>query len=235
MFGQNQVTKPFPDEKGKLLVNDIFYTIQGEGPDAGRPAVFIRLAKCNLRCHFCDTEFETGKQYTMGQVCHVVQQMTRHNPCRLVVITGGEPFLQNIRPLVNKLNENGIDVSVETAGTVFTHDHEEVFMRPRNKIITSPKTPMISSLVAALTHSFKYIVQVDGVDAEDGLPVVSTQMQGEKSRLFRPAKKGRAIYVQPMDEQDPVRNKANAELAAQVCMRFGYRLSLQMHKLVGVP
>jgi 7-carboxy-7-deazaguanine synthase len=236
MFGKNVVTKPFPDKMGRLLVNDIFYTIQGEGPDAGRPAVFIRLAKCNLRCHFCDTEFETGKPQTYHQVARMVQTMTEHNGCRLVVITGGEPFLQNIRLLVDVLNKNGVDVSVETAGTVFTRDHEEIFMRSCNKIICSPKTPVINTTIAPLVHSFKYIVRVGDVDEKDGLPIASTQLQGELARIYRPQKKvGRVIYVQPMDEQDPIRNKANAELAAQVCLRHGYRLSLQMHKLVGVP
>lgn len=234
MFGTNEVTKPFPDEMGRLLVNDVFYTIQGEGPDQGRPAVFVRLAKCNLRCYFCDTEFEKGSSKSKYDVSRTIAQMTLDNKCRLVVITGGEPFLQNIRPLIDLLNKNGIEVSVETAGTVFPTDHEEMFMRRMNKIICSPKTPQVNATLGHCVVAWKYIVRVGDVSEDDGLPNMSTQIMDQPAKISRP-RNNAPIYIQPMDEQDPARNKANAELAAQVCMRFGYRLTLQMHKQVGLP
>lgn len=233
MFGKNAVTKPFPNEDGSLLVNETFYTIQGEGPDAGRPAVFLRLSKCNLRCHFCDTEFETGTLKTKAAISKAIHAM-KGNKCNLVVITGGEPLLQNLVPLVRMLNRDGMQVSVETAGTVFTLDHEEIFMNRTNKLVVSPKTPQVLGTIQRLVDAYKYIVRVGSVSEEDGLPIASTQIPGREAKIFRPTFKT-PIYVQPMDEQDEARNKANAELAAQVCMRFGYRLSLQMHKLVGVP
>lgn len=238
MFGKNEVTSPFRDPKGNLLVNEVFYTLQGEGPDAGRPAVFVRLAKCNLRCYFCDTEFEQGTPMTVRELCYSVQRLTVDNGCRLVVITGGEPLLQNIAPLVAMLNANGIDVSVETAGTVV---YKELFydwvVGERNKIICSPKTPMIAKRLIPLVDAWKYIVHEGGVSPSDGLPVLSTQRAGEPQMLFRPPKIGCApIYVQPMDEPGhPDRNRANMLLARDIALKFGYRLSLQVHKIVEVP
>ena len=72
-------------------VNEIFYSLQGEGHHAGRAAVFVRFAKCNLRCSFCDTNFDAYTEMSGRQIMENVQ---RYAPCNFVVITGGEPTLQ---------------------------------------------------------------------------------------------------------------------------------------------
>lgn len=236
MLGKNVVTKPFHDLEGKLLVNDIWYTIQGEGLDAGLPAVFIRLAKCNLRCYFCDTEFETGVPLTARDIAVQIDALAPPS-CKLVVITGGEPLLQNITPLVYLLNGNGVRVSVETAGTVWSAKFELEFSRTKqgiqNTIVCSPKTAGLNRYIVDYVRAWKYIVCVGGVSDFDGLPTHSTQNFEVPQKIYRP--RGNApVYLQPMDEGDDAKNLANAELAAQLCMKHGYRLSLQMHKLVGV-
>ena len=180
MFGQNEVTSPFPKADGSLLVTEVWRTIQGEGPDAGTPAIFVRLSKCNLRCYFCDTEFDKGEWYSVGDLLVKVFKLAVAK-IRLVVLTGGEPLLQNINPFVSGCNANGIRVSVETAGTT-VQPGLEYFFGPKahikNLIVCSPKTPKLNEELLPLIGAFKYIVSPTTVDlAGDGLPSASTQLQ----------------------------------------------------------
>ena len=97
-----------------VLVNDkpaIFETLQGEGRWQGTPATFIRLGACNLTCDFCDTEFNTWKGMTTEEIVSLLPK-PKH-----VVITGGEPALQNLGPLVHALHSKDKYVSIETNGT----------------------------------------------------------------------------------------------------------------------
>lgn len=240
MLGKNKVAAPFRHEDGSLLVNDLFLTIQGEGPDAGRPAVFLRLARCNLRCYFCDTEFETGSWRNLHDISTAILRIARPSACNLVVITGGEPLLQNIVPLVRNLNVVGIQVSVETAGTVFAPDLEKAFQPDRsiggNLIVCSPKTPILNRDLVPLIGAYKYLVGMDGFDERDGLPDRSTQMPGQSSRIFRPpADNSAAVYMQAIDTGDPASTADNQRLAASLAIQFNRRLSVQIHKVVGLP
>jgi len=234
MYGKNQVSHQFPHADGSLLVNSFWYTLQGEGPDMGSPAVFLRLALCNLRCWFCDTEFDVGERMNVDALADNLLALLHQHDCHLVVITGGEPMLQNLIPLMHRLNAERVRVSIETAGTTMTGNFFLHFNLINNLIVCSPKTPKLCEELLPLIGAFKYIVNDGEIDPEDGLPIVSTQMPGEPSRLFRPIA-GVPVFVQPMDVGDPTRNDVNRRLAAAVCMQHGYRLSLQMHKLVGVP
>lgn len=239
MFGQNVVTKPFPQEDGSLKVHSIWYTIQGEGPDAGCPAIFVRLSHCNLRCYFCDTAFDTGEYRELTSLFDQIQSLSRQHKCPLVVITGGEPFLQNIIPLVENLNAANIAVSVETAGTVFLPGTTRMFTGfAINKIVCSPKTPTLSPNLIPCIGALKYIIRAGEIDVRDGLPGVSTQKPAQIARIYRPCTnlgQDVPIFVQPMDEPDnPAQSELNRKAAAQVAMDFGYRLSIQLHKLVGV-
>lgn len=94
-------------------VNEIFYTLQGEGRNAGRAAVFVRFAGCNLKCPFCDTDFASYQEMTNEQI--VAQTATF--PARFVVLTGGEPTLQVDNVLIDLLHEQGFEVAMETNGT----------------------------------------------------------------------------------------------------------------------
>jgi len=239
MFGKNAVSGSFNESGERLLVNEMFYTIQGEGPDAGRTAIFVRLSKCNLRCYFCDTEFETGTEYELAEVVMKVMELAKpHKGCKLVVITGGEPLLQNIVPLVQRLNRLGFAVSVETAGVAMLPELHTVFDPMRsisgNLIVCSPKTPKIHKDMERLVGAWKYVVK-KGEGNEWGLPSMSTQHQGRAADVFRPVHPVVDIYVQPMDVQDPFSNDDNLQWARDLCLKHGYRLGVQMHKLVDVP
>jgi 7-carboxy-7-deazaguanine synthase len=98
-----------------LTVNEIFYSIQGESSNAGRPCVFVRLTGCDLRCSWCDTpySFYEGQKRTVDDVLDEVQRYQ----CSLVEITGGEPLLQeDVYPLMTRLLERGHQVMLETGG-----------------------------------------------------------------------------------------------------------------------
>lgn len=95
-------------------VNEIFYSIQGEGRNTGRPAVFIRLSGCNRRCPFCDTDHATWRPMEADAVAAAVARF----PARFVVITGGEPLLQLEASLIERLKEAGYEIAVETNGSL---------------------------------------------------------------------------------------------------------------------
>ena len=94
-------------------VNEIFYSLQGEGYNTGTPAVFVRFAGCNLHCSFCDTEFNTFTYMTIDDIIHELQKY----PTKFVILTGGEPSLQLDGNLIDRLHESGYFISIETNGT----------------------------------------------------------------------------------------------------------------------
>jgi organic radical activating enzyme len=96
-----------------LNVNEIFYSLQGEGGRTGQASIFIRLAKCNLACSFCDTDFERGVKMTLEEVLNEIEDW----PCRWIVWTGGEPTLQLTDAVVAFFKERGYSQAIETNGT----------------------------------------------------------------------------------------------------------------------
>ena len=98
---------------GALRINEIFYSIQGEGHYTGTPAVFVRLAGCNLNCWFCDTEFHSFTEMSEDEIVAEASQY----PSRYMVITGGEPTLQLTASLTSKLHAIGFYIMLETNGT----------------------------------------------------------------------------------------------------------------------
>jgi len=96
-----------------LTVNEIFYSLQGEGSRAGIPNIFIRLSKCNLNCWFCDTEFESGENYSLDQLLEEISQF----PCKNIIWTGGEPALQLTEEIVAFFKSHGYYQAIETNGT----------------------------------------------------------------------------------------------------------------------
>ncbi|RLB60202.1 MAG: hypothetical protein DRG80_05635 [Deltaproteobacteria bacterium] len=100
-----------------MKINEIFYSLQGEGIDAGLPTIFIRLTGCNLRCNYCDTRyaFYEGKYMAIDEILESIKKWNSRRVC----ITGGEPLLQkNVYGLIEKLLEKGYEISVETNGSI---------------------------------------------------------------------------------------------------------------------
>lgn len=242
MFGNNPIRKSEVDDMGiTLAVQEVFETIQGEGPQQGRPCVFVRLAGCNLACTFCDTDFESNITNVVP-VPKLVKQIMEFRNHSLVVLTGGEPMRQNIVPLIQMLWSQGVRmVQIETAGTLWVPGLEPWLMMSEPKfavqIVCSPKTPRIHHNVERFTLHYKYVVEEGKTSTFDGLPIFGTQMrnQHETQCIARTTKSDAIIWVSPCDAHDPDKTARNTAHAVAVAMKFGHRLSLQQHKILGLP
>ena len=218
---------------GSLLVHSIFKTIQGEGPFVGQPCVFVRLAGCNLQCPLCDTEYTvgTGRMTTLSIVTAIFNIFPE---TRLVVITGGEPFRQEISPLVKALVSSGhVQVQIETNGTLYTHGFDYIGLSNLVTVVCSPKTGRVNKLLLHYIKAWKYVATADSLSPVDGLPVHALEHPASP-QLARPPE-GALVYLQPVDEGDPELNKKNLDSVIASCYKFGYRLGLQIHKLIGEP
>ncbi len=192
-------------------INDIFYSLQGEGHNTGRAAVFIRFAGCNLRCSFCDTEFDTYREMSDEQILEAISQY----PARFVVLTGGEPTLQVDEAFVELLHQHGYEVAMESNGTR---------PAPQNLdwLTVSPKV-----------RSEK--LEVKSEKLADELKVVFDETTAPESYLslltshFSPL-----LFLQPCDTGDAARNEAIVARCVEYIKEHPWwRLSLQTHKLVG--
>jgi 7-carboxy-7-deazaguanine synthase len=225
----------FPD--GELAVHSIFLTIQGEGPFCGVPCVFVRLAGCNLQCPACDTDYtSTRKQMGPYEILGEINELWRKERYRegLVVITGGEPFRQNIGPLCELLLSNRYYVQIETNGTLAPLPLRYRFdpaMRQGVYVVCSPKTGKIHEGIYAVACALKYVVRHGQVDT-DGLPLHALDHPAYPARP--PEGWSRPIYVQPLDSQNVLDNDLHTAEAVASCIKHGYTLQLQIHKLVGV-
>jgi organic radical activating enzyme len=212
----------------ELDVIDIWNTIQGEGPFAGTPAVFIRLAGCTLQCPGCDTNYTCGRRlWTVEEVVRKVWHV--RGTSDLVVITGGEPLRQSAcLQLFHSLSAREIQLETNGVSCPFTIPW---FVTT----VCSPKTTKISPDVEAAVlncGAYKYVVESGYTADEDGLPL---RVLGKDCHVARPPRGFRTdkIFIQPMDNGD-VSDRANLTEAVRVCRKFGYRLCLQVHKIVGL-
>lgn len=209
-------------------VKEIFYTLQGEGANAGRPAVFCRFAGCNLWsgreedrahaiCQFCDTDFvgvdgSGGGKFASAQVLAAAVAATwPHAPTpavrQLVVCTGGEPLLQLDEPLIAELHRQGFQIAIETNGTLPA-------LTNIDWVCVSPKAGTQLTLTSG--NELKLIFPQRGAEPDQ---FASLDFQH--------------FFLQPMDGPERARN---TQLAVQYCLDHPqWRLSLQTHKLLGIP
>lgn len=213
---------------GQILdVHSVFYTIQGEGPFTGNPAVFIRLAGCNLQCPGCDTDYTGGiGKVSIDRVITFVEKL--NEAAKLVVITGGEPFRQNITPLVSLLQLHNFNVQVETNGTL-----------PPSKefpngvtIVCSPKSGKVNIELEKIVSCYKYVLSSNSISAYDGLPLFVLS-HSASPQVARPIN-GKKVYLQPMDTYNEDENKKNLKACVDSCMKYGHTLQIQLHKIIGV-
>lgn len=220
MKGTNPIRPPVSDDGSELGVKSIFPTLQGEGPYVGIPSIFVRLGGCNLACNFCDTMFEEFETMKAEDVAARVAELAA-DLVKLVVITGGEPMRQNIALLCEMLVAKGFVVQVETNGTLYRELHKDV------EIVCSPKNangqyyPLRPDLLARLS-AIKFLIS----ESNENYGYVPDVGQKEYDI---------PVYVQPMDEEDDAKNTANYEFANKLAEAGGYQLSLQMHKIWGIP
>jgi 7-carboxy-7-deazaguanine synthase (Cx14CxxC type) len=208
-------------------VKEIFYTLQGEGAQAGRAAVFCRFAGCNLWtgreqdrataiCQFCDTDFADtngpggGKFESAKALATTIESKWPSGPApgkRFVVCTGGEPLLQLDAKLIDALHEINFEIAIETNGTIAAPPSLDW-------ICVSPKAG--AEFVQKTGDELKLVFPQPGIDPEK-----------LSSLAFR------NFFLQPMDGPN---RSANTELALKYCMEHPrWRLSLQTHKILGIP
>jgi len=222
-------------------VKEVFYTLQGEGANTGRPAVFCRFAACNLWsgheqdrstavCQFCDTDFVGTDGPGGGQFASAAEQADKvaslwpaapaspslkaspyraraSRARRMVVCTGGEPLLQMDPPLVDEFHRRGFEIAIETNGTILPPPGIDW-------ICVSPKAG--AELVIKSGHELKLVFPQPGAEPE--------KFEGLNFEWF---------FLQPMD--GPSRDE-NTQLALNYCLAHPqWRLSLQTHKLLGIP
>lgn len=232
MKGTNKIAKLEHDKDGSVLdVKEIFLTIQGEGPYSGMPAVFTRFSGCGLSCYWCDSDFENGTSMSIGDILSEIGKSIGHwSGPRLVVLTGGEPLRQNILPLCELLLSANFLIQIETAGYCWPSGFGSRFdTHLRTKaihLVCSPKTPKVHPKVEKYCRDWKYIV---ARDTEFAVPAV------EGSSVYQADRQSNNIWVQPRDDGDETYNRLNVEKAIALCTSFGYRLSLQTHKILGLP
>jgi 7-carboxy-7-deazaguanine synthase (Cx14CxxC type) len=203
------------------VVKEVFATLQGEGANTGRAAVFCRFAGCNLWsgretqrasavCQFCDTDFvgtdgPGGGQFASARdlAAHVAAQ----SPARFVVCTGGEPLLQLDAALVDAFHAHDFEIAIETNGTLPVPDGIDW-------VCMSPKA-----------HADVVVKR------GDELKLVYPQADGDPARYA--ALDFAHFFLQPMDGPD---REANTQAAIEYCMQHPqWRLSLQTHKYLGIP
>ena len=191
-------------------VNEIFYTLQGEGAHSGIPAVFVRFSGCNLRCPFCDTDF---KEYTEMTTDEILETIRPWKHCGFVVLTGGEPSLQTDDALVEALHHEGFYIAMETNGT---HSVPEGI----DWVTVSPKAG--GEVVIDRADELKVVF--DGVH----LPLTThySPLTTHHSTL---------LYLQPCDTDN---EELNHQIIQQ-CVEYikehpEWRLSLQTHKLIDI-
>lgn len=207
-----------------LDINEIFYSIQGEGPFIGMPAVFIRLSGCNSMCKFCDTKHDISKKMHIDEIIKTCKGILvdYNNFKPLYIITGGEPFKQNISRLANELLEHGYIVQVETNGTILPNDFTTELFEKLFIVCSPKKNHNINLELALYVDAYKFLV------INDEKYYINSQV------MLGYAASGKPIYVQPMDVGDPVSNKENMVATIKLSKQYGFILSPQLHKMIGV-
>lgn len=223
-------------DDGSLDVHSIFYTIQGEGPLSGHPAVFVRLAGCNLQCAQCDTVY-TGpevKRYSAEGLYAAVASMfpETFRSERLIVITGGEPFRQAIGLFTAFCEDGGLAVQIETNGTLA----RPFGLAASSRVVISPKSNTVHPSIARDAYAYKYPVSCDDV-SDDGLPFNSVNTQRKSHRRVARPPAGfptGAIYITPVETTQPLFDMFNEKACTESSLQFGYTRQIQLHKLMGV-
>lgn len=193
-------------------INEIFYSLQGEGFHTGTPVVFVRFSGCNLRCTFCDTQHQAGEMLSLQEI---VNEVNKYPIAPLLVLTGGEPSLFIDEALVAELKQKtGKKISIETNGTrLLPINLDWVTFSPKSAFEGGDIEPCV------LTHCDELKVVYLGQDL--------AQYDGIEAK-YR--------FLQPCFVEDPEQQKANMQACVEAVKRHpNWRLSLQIHRVLNIP
>jgi 7-carboxy-7-deazaguanine synthase len=203
-----------------LKIAEIFASLQGEGLRQGEPTIFVRLAGCDLRCPFCDTKraWTGGRPTSVERIADRVARLKKARPAEWIVLTGGEPLMQDVGPLVRLLKSTGFKIQVETNG----HYYRRL---PADWYTVSPKPPDYIFHPEYRTKAR----EVKLVASRELTFAVVTRIRD----AFPPAT---PLLLQPESNTALSRAKALRLLRrAAKEGRTNVRLSLQMHKILQIP
>ena len=192
-------------------INEIFHSLQGEGFHTGTPAVFVRFSGCNLHCAFCDTRHQQGRVMTLGEI---VAEINRYPHAPLVVLTGGEPSLFIDEAFVAAVKaKTGKLVAIETNGTrVLPSNLDWVTLSPKTGFEGGDAEPCVLRKCDELKVVYlgQDLSQYDGIKA-----------------FHR--------FLQPCFSEDENQRQANTKACVEAVMDHpGWRLSLQVHRVLGI-
>ena len=193
-------------------INEIFYSLQGEGFHAGTSAVFVRFSGCNLRCTFCDTQHQAGKMMSSHEI---VDEVNNYPLAPLIVLTGGEPSLFIDEAFVEELKQKtGKTIAIETNGTrTLPNNLDWVTFSPKSAFEGGDLEPCV------LRHCDELKVVCLGQDL--------AQYDGIEAKHR---------FLQPCFCEDEVQRKANMKACVDAVMQNpGWRLSLQIHRVLNIP
>jgi organic radical activating enzyme len=203
-------------------INEVFYTLQGEGAHSGIPAVFVRFSGCNLRCPWCDTEFTDYTEMTAAEIVAEALELydIPNERRKMMVLTGGEPSLQVDTPLIDTLHAAGFYICIETNGT-----------RPLPNgidwITCSPKK--------GTNLALKRVNEVKVVFTGDYDPEIwRTQIEAEHWMLQPLRYTGEWLIEHAVDEWEDDRNDNLDDTVRYILSHPFWRLSVQLHKIVGL-
>ncbi|MDR0844144.1 MAG: 7-carboxy-7-deazaguanine synthase QueE [Tannerella sp.] len=191
-----------------LNVNEIFYSLQGEGGRQGEASIFIRLTRCNLACDFCDTDFRKGVDMDVLQILSAIRPF----PCQWIIWTGGEPTLQLTDEILLLFKQVGYKQAIESNG------HRKL-SRLLDYTVVSPK--------GNTGYAREINLRVD----EIRLPV----RKGDAIPSVRTLPDAGLYFLSPVFTKDRAETNANISYCVeQVKLHPEWRLSLQIHKIIGI-
>lgn len=196
-------------------INEIFYSLQGEGAHTGVPAVFVRFSGCNLRCPFCDTDHSSAVEMTDNEIINYINLY----PAEWIILTGGEPALHIDSQFVHLLHvATGKKIAIETNGTISVPDEIDW-------ITLSPKWNMAPGAT-----------QIPAIQRADEIKVVESGQDLDPYFTLPQCRSNTLMYLQPMWVSDPDERTANIRRTVQrVKDDPRWRLSTQTHRYLQIP
>ena len=210
--GGARITPDDGDFETIYNIVEIFHSVQGEGYRSGIPHVFIRFGRCNLRCEWCDTNFDV---YEQKSVAEIMESVGKYD-CKNIIFTGGEPMINDLWPLARVLKQNGYHLSIESNGTVAIPEGL------LDWICISPKDQMYPNVSIKQQHG-------------DELKCVYV---GQPLSMYEQLKQGFThLFLQPCyDESATVEENGRGFALTEAVVKNNpeWRLSLQTHKWMGI-
>jgi organic radical activating enzyme len=218
-------------------INEIFYTLQGEGAHSGIPAVFVRFSGCNLRCPWCDTDFTDFTEMSADDIARTASELydTPNERHKMLVLTGGEPGLQVDKTLVDTLHAAGFYVCIETNGTrPLPEGIDWITCSP--KLAYHPSARQGDNAHAPLaTLALHKVNEVKVVFTGDYDPNIWREHLQAEHWLLQPLRyNGDWLLQSGVDEWEDDRNDNMNDTVRYILSHPFWRLSVQLHKIVGL-